>query len=153
MTNMVFLDSNIFIIDRFFPRDKNYSMNKKFLERLGEVKKEAFLPFYTLLEICGVTSFNLSIEEQKRWLYSFSEVYSVTILDPFESTTENQTISEYFLGLTPYILKKMTIGDAIFLKEAEMYKAMAIITWNKKHFMGRTNISVYNPGEYIPLLQ
>lgn len=153
MTNMVFLDSNIFIIDRFFPRDKNYSTNKKFLERLGEVKRKAFLPFYTLLEICGVTSFNLSIEEQKRWLYSFSEVYSVTILDPFESKTENQTISDYFLSLTPYILKKMTIGDAIFLKEAEMYKATAIITWNKKHFIGRTDISVYNPGEYISLLQ
>ena len=103
---MVFLDSNIFIIDRFFPRDNNYLMNKKFLERIEKADIKAFLPFYTLLEICGVTSFNLSTEEQKRWLYTFSKVYSVEILDPFEGQTENQTVNDYFLSLTPYILKK-----------------------------------------------
>jgi predicted nucleic acid-binding protein len=146
---MVFLDSNIFIIDRFFPRDNNYLMNKKFLERIEKADIKAFLPFYTLLEICGVTSFNLSTEEQKRWLYTFSKVYSVEILDPFEGQTENQTVNDYFLSLTHYILKKMTIGDAIFLKEAEMYNARAIITWNKKHFVDRTDIPVYNPVEYI----
>jgi predicted nucleic acid-binding protein len=146
---MIFLDSNIFIIDRFFPRDKNYSTNKKFLKRLEKAEIKASLPFYTLLEICGVTSFNLSTDEQKRWLYSFSEVYPVEILDPFESKTENQTISEYFLNLIPYLLKKMTIGDAIFLKEAEMYSARGIITWNKKHFVGRTDIPLYIPEEYF----
>ena len=146
---MVFLDSNIFIIDRFFPRDKNYPINKKFLAELKKTK--AFLPFYTLLEICGITSFNLSTGEQKKWLYSFSKVYSVEILDPFEGKTENHTIIDYFLSLTPYILKKMTVGDAIFLKEAEKHNARAIITWNKKHFVGRTDIPVYNPDEYISL--
>jgi len=149
---MVFLDSNIFIIDRFFPRDNNYSINKIFLERLNNAEIKAFLPFYTLLEICGVTSFNLSTEEQERWLYSFSDVYSVEILDPFDTKTVNQTFNDYLFSLTPYIMKKMTIGDAIFLKEAEMYNARAIVTWNKKHFAGRTDIPVFVPDEYISIM-
>jgi predicted nucleic acid-binding protein len=148
---MVFLDSNIFIIDRFFPRDNNYTTNKLFLERINNAGLKAFLPFYTLLEICGVTSFNLSTVEQERWLYSFSDVYSVEILDPFETKIANQTIHDYLFSLMPYIMKKMTVGDAIFLKEAESYNAGAIITWNKKHFAGRTDIPVYVPEEYIPL--
>jgi hypothetical protein len=121
------------------------------LERFNNAGLKAFLPFYTLLEICGVTSFNLSTVEQERWLYSFSDVYSVEILDPFETKSASLTINDYFFSLTPYIMKKMTVGDAIFLKEAEMYNARAIITWNKKHLAGRTDIPVYVPEEYISL--
>jgi predicted nucleic acid-binding protein len=149
---MVFLDSNIFIIDRFFLRDNNYSTNKIFLERLNNAGIKVFLPFYTLLEICGVTSFNLSTKEQERWLYSFPDIYSVEILDPFEPKAANRTISDYFFSLTPYIMKRMTVGDAIFLKEAESYNARAIITWNKKHFASRTDIPVYNPEEYVSFI-
>jgi len=43
----------------------------------------------------------------------------------------------------------MTVGDAIFLKEAELYNARAIITWNKKHFVNRTNIPIQTPEEYF----
>lgn len=146
---MVFLDSNIFIIDRFFPRDNNYLKNKQFLEQLKNLKAKAALPYYTLLEICGVTSFNLSSEEQAKWLYSFPAVYPVEILDPYENPpAAPMNIADYLLSLTPYILKKMTVGDAIFLKEAEMYNAQAIFTWNKKHFLDRTGIPVYLPDEY-----
>ena len=146
---MVFLDSNIFIIDRFFPRDNNYSANKKFLEQIENTKAAASIPIYTLFEICGITSFNLSEKEQSKWLYSFSDVYTVEILDPFEDQNGQETISSYLLNLIPYLLKKMTVGDAIFLKEAELYNAKMIITWNKKHFIGRTDIPVQTPEEYL----
>jgi hypothetical protein len=122
------------------------------LERLEKAKIKAFLPFYTLLEICGVTSFNLSTEQQKRWLYSFSEVYSLKILDPFESKTENPTISDYFLSLTPYILKKMTVGDAIFLKEAEMYNARAITLHGRKNTLSVGQIFLFTAQKSFYLL-
>ncbi|GAB6273552.1 MAG: hypothetical protein STSR0004_04150 [Peptococcaceae bacterium] len=150
---MVFLDSNIFIIDRFFTRDKNYPANKQLLEQLRKLQINTALPYYTLLEVCGITSFNLSSEEQERWLYSFQEVYPVNILDPYNSKQVGQlNIADYLLSLTPYILKKMTVGDAIFLREAEMYNSTAIVTWNKKHFLGRTGIQIHSPDEYLVIL-
>ncbi|MCL6449404.1 MAG: hypothetical protein K6U04_14875 [Armatimonadetes bacterium] len=146
---MVFLDSNIFLLDRFFPGDNNHKANKQFLERINKAGIRAALPFFTLLEICGIASFNLSAEEQEKWLYSFPEVYPVEILDPFERPGEATGSAGYFSELTAYITKKMTVGDAIFLREAEMYGAAVIVTWNKKHFSGRTAIAVFTPREYV----
>ena len=45
--------------------------------------------------------------------------------------------------------RKMTWGDATLLKTAEAYDVEAIITWNKKHFEGRTTIETLTPEEYV----
>ena len=82
---MILLDSNLFIIDRFFPRDALYPQNHDLIERLAEF--EAAVSVFTLLEICGVASFNLSARELEYWLYQFSAVYPVLVLDPFDVAT------------------------------------------------------------------
>lgn len=58
---MVLLDSNIFIVDRFFPRDALYPQNKSFVEQIGFF--EAAISAFTLLEICGAASFRLPVHE------------------------------------------------------------------------------------------
>lgn len=146
---MVFLDSNIFIIDRFFQRDSVYLANKKLLAFIEQTEIEAAVPFYTLLEICGAASFNLSSEELGAWLYSFAAVYPVTVLDPYTSTKGKlPDAGAYLLEIGEYITRKMRLGDAVFLWEAEAYGAEAIITWNTKHFAGQTKIKVLTPQEY-----
>jgi predicted nucleic acid-binding protein len=146
---MVFLDSNIFIIDRFFQRDSVYTDNKKFLRLVEQAGTKAAVPFYTFLEICSVASFNLSQEELEAWLYSFAAVYPVMVLDPYPGTKgELPDVGAYLLEIGEYLTRKMTLGDAVFLREAEGYGAEAIITWNKKHFAGRTKIKVLTPPEY-----
>ena len=39
----------------------------------------------------------------------------------------------------------MTFGDALILREAEKYDAEAIVTWNTKDFLRRTQIDVLTP--------
>ena len=56
---MVLLDSNIFILDRFFPRDLLYLQNRTFVEQIGSF--EAAISAFTLLEVCGAASFRLPI--------------------------------------------------------------------------------------------
>ena len=150
---MVFLDSNIFIIDRFFQRDSIYPANKKFLGLIEEAGTKAALPFYTLLEVCGAASFNLSPEELEAWLYSFAAVYPVMVLDPHPGIKGKlPEVGAYLLEVGRYVTRKMRLGDAAFLREAEAYGAEAIITWNKKHFAGRTAITVLTPQEYTERL-
>ncbi|MDI6794772.1 MAG: hypothetical protein QME81_18220 [bacterium] len=74
---MIFLDTNIFLIDRFFKRDLKYPVNKAFLETLSKI--DAGVSIFVLLELCGIASFNLSTEELNKWMYRFDKVYDVTI--------------------------------------------------------------------------
>ena len=43
---------------------------------------------------------------------------------------------------------KMTWGDAALLHCALEFNVDAIVTWNKKHFEGRTTIKILTPKEY-----
>lgn len=146
---MILLDSNIFIIDRFFHRDRLYPQNRAFIEGLGEF--EAAISVFTLLEICGVSSFNLSSKELDLWLYQFPTVYPVLVLDPFGVEVQFATdwMSAFLAEVSEKISHQMTFGDAVILREAEKYRPEAIITWNTKDFLHRTTIPVFTPESYL----
>ena len=55
---MVLLDTNIFVIDRFFARDENYTTNQAFLIRSRKI--DCGFSIFSLFELCGIASFNLS---------------------------------------------------------------------------------------------
>jgi len=107
---MVLLDSNIFIVDRFFPRDSLYPQNKTFVEKLVSI--DAAVSSFTLLEICGVASFRLSSEELAAWLFGFTSLYPVHILDVHGLKGENCEAwwSTFVEEAAANIAKKMTFG-------------------------------------------
>ncbi|HEY84512.1 MAG TPA: PIN domain-containing protein [Chloroflexi bacterium] len=146
---MILLDTNVFVIDRFFHRDERYEVNKRFITALSEI--EAGFCIFSLFELCGISSFNLSLQELKRWSYYFDEGYAIEILEPQELYTA--TAADWFANFSAKMFelfgRKMTWGDAVLLKTAEEYEVDAIVTWNKKHFEGRTTIEVLTPEEYL----
>lgn len=146
---MVLLDTNVFVIDRFFKRDERCEANKAFIGRLPKIRAGFYI--FSLFELCGISSFNLSPVELKQWMYQFDEVYDVTILDPRGLYT--RLASDWFerFSHTMFELfeRKMTWGDAVLLEAAEAYEVEAIVTWNKKHFENRTKIRVQTPEEYL----
>lgn len=146
---MVLLDSNIFILDRFFPRGSLYSQNKTFVEQLVSI--DAAVSSFTLLEICGVASFRLSSEELAAWLFGFTSLYPVYILDLHGLKGENCEAwwSTFVEEAAANIAKKMTFGDAVLLREAENYDAEAIVTWNTKNFLRCTPINVLTPAAFL----
>ncbi|MBI3951372.1 MAG: type II toxin-antitoxin system VapC family toxin [Acidobacteria bacterium] len=146
---MVLLDSNIFIIDRFFPNDAVYPRNRAFVERLSDV--EAGVSVFTLLEICGAASFNLSARELSYWLYQFPAVYPVLVLDPFEMQARSaaEWMEECLGEVAEKISQKMSFGDAVIVQQAEQYQVEALITWNTKDFLRRTTVPVWTPDGYL----
>jgi len=147
-TGMDLLDSNIFIVDRFFPRDSLYSQNKSFVEKLDSI--DAAISF-TLLEVCGAASFRLSVDELSAWLFTFGAMYPVYVLDVHGVRTTDCEAwwSTFMEEATANIAKKMTFGDAVLLREAENYDAEAIITWNTKDFVRRTRLTVLSPTAFL----
>jgi predicted nucleic acid-binding protein len=146
---MVLLDSNIFIVDRFFPRDALYPQNKAFVERLDTL--EAAVSSLTLLEICGAASFRLSAEELAAWLFGFTAQYPVSILDAYglKGRSGEHWWSEFVEDIAANIAKKMTFGDALILRETEKYDAEALVTWNTKDFLRRTQVAVLTPTAFL----
>jgi predicted nucleic acid-binding protein len=147
---MVLLDTNVFVIDRFFKRDQRHEANKSFIAHLPEI--EAGFYIFSLFELCGIASFNLSPVELKQWMYQFDEVYNVTILEPQGLYTKlaSAWFEDFSYAVFELFGRKMTWGDAVLLEAAEAYQAEAIVTWNKKHFENRTTkISVQTPAEYL----
>ena len=146
---MVLPDSNIFILDRFFPRDSLYPQNKTFIEKLASI--DASISSFTLLEICGVASFRLSTDELSSWLFGFGAIYSVSIIDLHGLRTHNgETWWSIFVGeVAANIAKTMTFGDALLLREAESYQVEAIVTWNTKDFARRTQLKVLTPAVFL----
>jgi predicted nucleic acid-binding protein len=146
---MVLLDTNIFVIDRFFPQDERYDVNKQFVARLPKIG--AGFCIFSLFELCGISSFNLSREELKRWSYHFDEVYGVEIVEPqgLYTVLAAEWLTRFSNQMLELFGRKLTWGDAVLVKTAEDYEVEAIITWNKKHFEDRTTIKTLTPEEYL----
>jgi predicted nucleic acid-binding protein len=146
---LVLLDSNIFVIDRFFPRDVLYADNKRFVDRLPDI--ESAISLFTLLELAGIASFNLSPRELSNWVFVFGRVYPVSVINPFGSEigTVESWIARFFGDIADRIVRKMSFGDAILLREAEGYRAEAIVTWNTKDFARRSSIQIHTPRHYV----
>ena len=145
---MILCDSNIFLIDRFFKRDEHYAVNRQFVEQMPDL--DAGIPIFCLFELCGIGSFNLSPKELERWFYHFDELYKITVVYPLDL---DQTLTHYFEMLTPELFRlfgqKMTFVDAQILALAEQHHATHLITWNKKDFEGRTQVTVVTPEEFL----
>jgi predicted nucleic acid-binding protein len=146
---MVLLDSNIFILDRFSPRDALYPHNKAFVEKLASI--EAAVSSFTLLEICGAASFRLSADELAAWLFGFGAIYPVYVLDVHGLRGNHCEAwwSTFVEDVAANIAKKMTFGDAVLLREAESYDAEAVVTWNTKDFSRRTRLTVLTPTAFL----
>lgn len=56
--------------------------------------------------------------------------------------------ADFVASITGCMARRATWGDAMVLLAAEQYQVDAIITWNKKHFEGRTAIPVYTPEDF-----
>ena len=146
---MVLLDSNIFIIDRFYRKDDLYPSNRAFIERLAEF--ESGISIFTLLEAAGVASFNLSPKECEQWLLRFPTVYPVAILSASGLAEKNaeEWMRKFIEEVAANISKRMSFGDAILLREAESLEVEAIITWNTKDFAKRTPRPVLTPPAFL----
>jgi hypothetical protein len=104
---------------------------------------------FTLLEICGVAGFRLSVRELESWLFRFANLYPVLDAFGLKGMDAEEWWSIFVIEVAETISRKMTLGDAVLLREAENYGPQAIITWNTKDFSGRTRLPVLTPTAFM----
>ena len=81
---MILVDSDVFLIDLRYRRDKRFAANRAFLDWLA-ASGQGSTTIYNLLEICGVLSFNLNRQQLAEVQTHFARRYHVRVmpgLDP-----------------------------------------------------------------------
>ena len=147
---MVLIDSDIFILDLFYPKDPRAKINSAFLE-LDLAGRATTL--FNLLEICGIASFNKSTAQVKRLFREFHQTYRLDILYPDLGWPSAEEFLEQLATRTfSRILLRMNFNDALILATAESYGVSTLATWNVKHFEDRTAIKVQTPAEFLETL-
>ena len=146
---MIFIDTDIFVIEKLFKNDDRYTATSEFLNRDS---KEKCTSIFNLFELIGIASFNLSTTDLKKLLKGFSEVYNIKILFPETSyESPDAFIEQLFANVFEKIILKMSFSDALVLSVAEEHSCSKFVTWNLKHFEGRTDIPVKTPEEMLTL--
>ncbi len=144
---MIFIDTDIFVIERLFIEDERYTITQMFLDSNLKGKCTSI---FNLFELLGIASFNLTTPELKKLLKGFSEVYDIKILFPSTAYDSADAFMEQLFDRTfEKISLKMNFMDAIILNVAEEHNCSKFITWNIKHFEERTDIPVRTPEEIM----
>ncbi len=148
---MVAIDSDVFLIAHRYVRDVRADLNARFLT---EVKTAApALTIYNLMEILGVLSFSLSAAQMRSWPDWLKARHSLAILWPELNYTSQHLFFEqiiYHLPLARMMTQPTAFLDALAIEVAERTPDVrTFVTWNARHFAGKTRLPVLTPAEYL----
>lgn len=144
----VVIDTNVFVIDLRYTRDRNYRANKRFLSAI-EGSGRGVTTVYNLLETCGVLSFNLN-EQQLVDLFAYlGDRYGVRVLPlaELEAPLPFMTTGQVF----DRIRRRAPLGDALILTAIEEHvpDASAIVSWDTEHLRHKTELPVLTPRQFL----
>jgi hypothetical protein len=142
------IDTPIFIIDLRYRRDRNFSTNRAFLNRIAEGPPGA-TTIFNLLEVCGILSFNLAKQQLAELFHYFPRHYGVEVLP--HSTLESALPTFRTSDLLEKISTKASFGDALIASAVEKHVpgAARFVSWNARHFKDRLSIPVLSPREFL----
>jgi len=145
---VIFVDSNLFVIDLRYPADVNYRVNRRALDRLAR-DGSGVTSVVNVLEICGILSFNLSTTALHALYVHFARRYRMTVVPggDYETRLPAPTAQELLARME----KRMALKDAeIALIVGQHAAALsAFVGWNAKHFVGKLGVPSLTPREWL----
>lgn len=106
---MIFVDSDVFLIDLHYPRDRRVSPNAKFLKGIYR-RGDGLTTIFNPLEICGVLSFTLS-PRQLRELYAYFPTRYRVAVGP-RARPQDLAASTRVSAILRVMEQKASLGDA-----------------------------------------
>ena len=146
-TALIVVDTDIFVRDLRYTRDRESKTNRRFLETIRK-QGNATTTIVNLLEICGILSFNLPAAKLKELFFYFPQHYGVDVL-PVHSLEDS--FPEIGTGiLFERIGMKLSFGDALVASLVEKYipGADVFVSWNAKNFQ-QMSIPSLTPTQFL----
>jgi hypothetical protein len=145
---VIFVDSNLFVIDLRYPDDANYRVNRRALGRLAR-DRSGMTGIRNVLEICGILSFNLTTVALHALYVHFAQRYRVALVTGggYDTHLPAPTARDVLAMME----KRMALKDAEIALTVEQHAASlnAFVTWNAKHFAGKISVPVLTPREWL----
>jgi hypothetical protein len=148
---MVIIDSDVLLLEFAYHRDSRQDENARFLQMVRH--SWPGITIYTLMEVLGQLSFNLSADEliqQPAWLKAN---YGLSVLWPKPGELAAEDFFRREIHEQPFArmqTHRMSFGDALVLILAENTPNVEVfVTWNARHFKGKTSLPVLTPAEYL----
>ncbi len=145
---MIFVDSDVFLIDLRYPRDRRFSANGRFLERLRG-RGDGVTTIFNLLEVCGVLSFNLNARQLRELYTYFPTRYGVGIAP---AHGPNPPLPQLYVSAILRVMEvKASLGDALIIALLKVLRPVpdSVVTWNADHFRGRVDPPVLTPAQAL----
>ena len=148
---MVSIDSDIILIEMRYQRDARYTVNAQFLHAVRTA--EPAITIYTLMEVLGQLSFNLPTYKLAEWRTWLSRQYGLAVLWPNPGAMNTHEFMLHEIYQRPLVrmqTRRMGFSDALVIELAERTPDVhAFVTWNARHFAGKTHLPVMTPAEYL----
>jgi hypothetical protein len=149
---MVAIDTDVMVLAFAFHRDPRQEANRRFLDMVQT--REPAMPIYAVLELLGQLSFNLSPQRLSEWPIWLQDRYGLTLLYPATAGLDAEAFFQTELIARPFARmqqRQMPYLDSLVLNLVENAPDVkAFVTWNARHYQGRTTIPVQTPAEYAP---
>lgn len=147
---MVVIDTDVLLLAFAFHRDERRPENMQFLAIVQERQPAAVI--YSVLELLGQLSFNLSADRLVQWQSWLRDRYQLTILYPkVAGLSAEQFFSREFVDRPLQKMhQRMPFMDALILNLIEEASVVELfVTWNARHFKGKTSVEVVTPAQYV----
>lgn len=145
---MIFVDSNLFVIDLRYPDDADYRLNRRALDRLAR-DGAGMTSVLNVLELCGILSFNLSVAALHALYVHFAQRYHMTLVPGggYDTRLPAPTVREVLTRME----KRMALKDAEIALAVEQQAAnlSAFVSWNAKHFAGKLSVPALTPRGWL----
>jgi hypothetical protein len=145
---VIFVDSNLFVIDLRYRDDPNYRVNRRALDRFAQ-GGQGMTSVLNLLEVCGILSFNLSASALHGLYVHFARRYRITVVHT--AAYDTRLPAPAAGAVLAKMEQRMALKDAEIALVIEQYAATldAVVTWNAKHFAGKLSVPTLTPREWL----
>jgi hypothetical protein len=145
---MIALDSDVLLVDMRYGRDQRFPVNRQVLDHLRSAGLPRGITCHTLLEVLGVSCFNLAPRDLLDLAIQVPANYGLTVLpDP---AIDPGYAGLNFQDIRDQIATRLSLGDALTVLQLEKFipQAVCFLSWNARHFHGRLKIPVMTPEQW-----
>lgn len=143
---MLAIDTDVLAIHQFIRRDRRATDTVTFVQQTAQ--RPRGVSIYNLLELCGLAESHgqsgRKVFQQYATASDIEVLYPPVVLTSIEDYWQTHNES-----LFSRIERGMRLGEAVILWVVETCGCEALVTWNTRHFAGKTDLLVITPAEWL----
>jgi predicted nucleic acid-binding protein len=145
---MIVLDTDVLALHHFFATDPRHASTSAFMERTRTTGRGTTL--YNLLEFAGILSSAGKPDVARKMIQVYATATDMTLLYPLlPASSPELFFADYTAELMDTMERGLRYGDAKILWVAEANDASALVTWNTRHYQGKTPVEIVTPEDYL----